>query len=190
MTATLEKIDGKIKFARWKDFSIRMAKACYAKRQNPCLTDILDDIESFFEHGVSEEHADLYIDWDSSKNFPGQKDGPGFAGDIVSEMCDGLWYQASSLATERQRRLLDYYWDRGMHDEYDEIREKVVDRWESPLHCCIRSGMDFAYSQSGGVVGFTVGDLLAMYPEGLPEWLKDLWVQDITQAPADTHILF
>jgi hypothetical protein len=190
MTAVLEKIDGKTKFARWKDFSIRMAKACYSKRQNPCLSDVLDDIESFFEYGVSEEYADLYVDWDSSKNFPGQKDGPGCACDIASEICDGLWGQAYNLATTKQRRLLDYYWERQQYDEYDEIREKVVDRWESPMYCCVRSGMDFAYSQSAGVAGFTVGDLLAMYPEGLPDWLKDQWTADITQVPADTHILF
>jgi hypothetical protein len=61
MTAVLEKVDGKTKFARWNDFSIRMAKACYAKRQNPCLSDILGDIESFFEHGVPEEYADLCL---------------------------------------------------------------------------------------------------------------------------------
>ncbi len=34
-----------------------------------------------------------------------------------------------------------------------------------------RAGLDMASEPSAGVVGFTIGDLRRMYPEGLPEWI-------------------
>lgn len=183
-------IDGKTKFARWKDFAIRMARTCYAKRQNPSLEEIESDIESFFDHYASEEWADLYVDWDHSKNFPGRSNGPGYVCDMVSALVDSVWSHPFDHATKRQQRLLDYYWDRDMIDEYDEIREAIVERWESPISCCIRAGIDFAYSQSAGVLGFTAGDLRKMYPEGVPDWIKDEYEVDFDEIPSDAALLF
>ena len=57
----------------------------------------------------------------------------------------------------------------------DKIAERYYEQWEdqwgSPVTCCIRAGLDMAGSPSGGVIGFTAGDVRAMYPEGVPEWL-------------------
>jgi hypothetical protein len=183
-------VDSKTKFARWKDFSTRMARTCYAKRQSPSMEEIEADIDSFFEDYVSEEYAELYVNWDHSKNFPGQSEGPGYVCDMVSDLMEYVWRHPYDHATKRQTRLLNYYWDRAMHDEYDEIKESIVERWESPVSCCIRAGIDFAYEQSAGVLGFTAGDLRGMYPEGVPDWIKSQYQGDFEQIPSEADLLF
>jgi hypothetical protein len=183
-------VDGKTKFARWKDFSTRMARTCYTKRQSPSLEEIKADIGSFFEHYVSEEHADLYVSWDDSKKNPGESEGPGYVCDLVFELMEYVWARPDKHATKRQQRLLDYYWGRAMFEEYDAIREAIVERWESPVSCCIRAGIDFAYEQSAGVLGFTAGDLRGMYPEGVPDWIKSQYQGDFEQIPSEADLLF
>jgi hypothetical protein len=190
LEATTTKTDGATKFARWQDFALRMARTCYAKRTNPSLSEIESEIQSFFEYYVSQEYADLYIDWDCSKNFPGRSDGPGYVCDMVSSLFESVWSHPTAHATKRQLPLLDYYWERGEFDEYDEIKEAIVDRWESPVSCCLRSGMDFAYSQSAGVLGFTAADLRAMYPEGVPGWITAGWTIDFDLIPDGASLLF
>jgi hypothetical protein len=115
------------------------------KRQAPSLKEIEADIGSFFEDYVSEEHADLYVSWDDSKKNPGESEGPGYVCDLVFELMGYVWRHPYDYATKRQRRLLNCYWDRAMFEEYDAIREAIVERWESPVSCCIRAGIDFAY---------------------------------------------
>jgi hypothetical protein len=44
-------------------------------------------------------------------------------------------------------------------------------QWGSPVCCCIRAGMDLASAPSAGVIGFTAGDVRAMFPEGVPDWV-------------------
>ena len=68
-------------------------------------------------------------------------------------------------------------------DEYDDdakcrceeielaYREQWDDQWGGPVCCCIRAGLDFASAPSGGVTGFTAGDVRRMYPEGIPDWV-------------------
>lgn len=57
-------------------------------------------------------------------------------------------------------------------DEIDMIAHyQWQEQWASPVHCCIRAGLDMAAEPSAGVVGFTAGDIRRMYPDGVPEWL-------------------
>ena len=57
----------------------------------------------------------------------------------------------------------------------DEIDDAHYEQWETqwgdPVRCCIRAGLDCAGKWSIGVMGFTAGDVRAMYPEGVPEWV-------------------
>ncbi len=48
-------------------------------------------------------------------------------------------------------------------------------QWWGPVACCIRAGLDVACEPSGGVLGFDLGDLRRMYPEGVPDWLAKGW---------------
>lgn len=52
--------------------------------------------------------------------------------------------------------------------------EQYQDQWLGPVGCCIRAGLDLATELSMGVIGFTAGDIRAMYhPEGVPEWISN-----------------
>ena len=42
--------------------------------------------------------------------------------------------------------------------------------------------LDVASEPSAGVVGFTVGDLRKMYPEGIPQWIQDGYESDLSAA--------
>lgn len=57
----------------------------------------------------------------------------------------------------------------------DEVEDHFYDQWDEqwggPVRCCIRAGLDCASAPSGGVVGFTAGDIRAMYPDGVPAWV-------------------
>jgi hypothetical protein len=51
------------------------------------------------------------------------------------------------------------------------------EQWISPVRCCIRAGLDVASNPSRyGVVGFTIGDIRKMYPQGIPQWIADQFV--------------
>jgi hypothetical protein len=39
------------------------------------------------------------------------------------------------------------------------------------VSCCIRAGFDLAVKQSGGVLGFTAGDVRRMYDGAVPDWI-------------------
>jgi hypothetical protein len=56
-------------------------------------------------------------------------------------------------------------------DISDEEFEKRQEQFCGPATCCIRAGLDMAVAVSGGVLGFTAGDLRKMYPEGVPDWV-------------------
>lgn len=156
------------KFKRWKDFALRMAKVCFseeAEQGHPSPEWIVKNIDWFFDEldPIGE------YSWD---------DDPHYICDRVSNWVDEIWYQPYNYATEKEVRVLDKLHDRGKYGIYDELKAKIADRWESPLHCCIRSGVDFAYEPSVGVLGYTAGDLRAMYPEGVPDWISSQWEKD------------
>lgn len=50
---------------------------------------------------------------------------------------------------------------------------KITYLYCDPVHCCVRAGLDIASSPSAGVAGFTAGDIRRMYPEGVPDWVKE-----------------
>lgn len=50
--------------------------------------------------------------------------------------------------------------------------------WYGPVNCCIRAGLDVASSPSGGVIGFDINTIRTMYPEGIPDWIRDYFVDE------------
>ena len=172
------------RFQRWQDFAERMARACWPYNTPDWLPDrqwIEVEIAGFFACLPEEDYA-LYRNWDNSEPYPvghpyhrtdrrGHANSPGVMGDLVSEWEDDtLYYQWREYASPLERLWGDIHCE--IFGDDDLIREPVVERWSSPVHCCIRAGMDCAYAPSGGVMGFTAGDLRRMYPEGVPDWVK------------------
>lgn len=79
---------------------------------------------------------------------------------------DGVYGKTDCIASEIDVYLFDCGLGRDVDD--DGPKFKVTG---THIACCVRAGLDMASDPSGGVVGYTVGDLRRMYPEGLPGWL-------------------
>lgn len=153
----------KEQYERWKDFALRMARTCFANRRRPSASWIIEQVESwFYWRDYQEDHGE-YNSWDQD-DFP--------LCDHVSEFFDD--YPAVCCRACSQSR-----WDDGYdatlecrcQEKGDLAWEQYDDQWYGPVRCCLRAGIDFACEPSAGVMGFTVGDVRKMYPEGVPEWI-------------------
>jgi hypothetical protein len=167
---------------RWKDFSLRMARTCYQWSRRPSTQWIVETVEGWWDR-LDFDTARCYVDWDNSDEYP---EGHLYRG---QEYLTGRWNTAS-LPCDDVAEFLDRYrgysprcracdWD----DDYDgecrcdEIEELWYERWQDqwgdPIHCCIRAGLGAAVEggSGAGVLGCSAGDLRAMYPEGVPEWV-------------------
>ncbi len=89
-------------------------------------------------------------------------------GDEMTEFLSGLCGYAPRC---RACREYEYEGECYCEDKEYLYYEQWNEQWGGPIHCCIRAGLDMACAPSGGVVGFTAGDIRKMYPEGVPEWL-------------------
>lgn len=57
------------------------------------------------------------------------------------------------------------------------------------ITCCIRAGFDMAVKQSGGVLGFTAGDLRRMYDGNIPDWITRLdWATPLALIPDEAPV--
>jgi len=72
----------------------------------------------------------------------------------------------------------DFFLSEDVDDFFGKYRHwnRRTGEYEGKLHtqitCCIRAGFDIAVKQSGGVVGFTVGDVRKMFNGNVPNWVK------------------
>lgn len=134
--------------ARWKDFALRMARL---PSRRPPTAWVVEMVQWWFD----------------------LNDHPQY--DIADVTC---WDQGEALVCDR---VSEFLWDRSDEhfsgrgpDDYDRrelAAEHWLGTWGNAVSCCIRAGLDVVAEPSMGVLGFTVGDLRRMYPEGLPEWL-------------------
>lgn len=169
------------KFERWKSFAFRMANACYKKRKSPSFTWILATLDRVFEY-IKEEGADCFVSWDNS-TLNAQGEEVEFLCDWFSEVIEyEVWVRPYDFALTKEVKQLDRWDKKADFEKYDEVKEEIVSRVCEPIHCCVRAGLNLVGEQSGGVLGFTVGDLKRMYPEGLPEWLTSLFSEDLNQS--------
>lgn len=175
-----------IKNQRWIDFSLRMAKTCYRHSQRPSLEWIIDSINGVFE--TIHDDLSLYESWDDTLPYSQDdeiytwkrynKDSPEYPvclSTVIAECIEqNIYWSPYEHANRSQKKVIFKYRDSMSEEEYDELKARIVETWSSPVHCCIRAGINAAKSREGGVVGFTFEDVLNMYPEGLPDWIKVL----------------
>lgn len=81
-------------------------------------------------------------------------------------------------------RMRDWCMDNGPVDPYEHKQWRIY--YGDRVRACVRSGLDLAVAPSGGVVGFTVGDLKRMYPEGIPAWVSANFDQE-GEPPVDLN---
>ena len=56
-------------------------------------------------------------------------------------------------------------------------------KFYNQITCCIRAAFDLAVEPSGGVVGYTAGDLRRMWSGVAPEWVKEGWEVPFDDIP-------
>ena len=141
-------------YERWKDFAIRMARRGWPpgalRRPLPAWVEHM--VEWWFDAYLPDDEIPSVTSWDGA---------PAYICDSVSEF---IWNREPYFGIN-----LDDYNEEDRRQEL--AREQWDEQWGGPVRCCIRAGLDMAAEPSAGVVGFNVGDLRRMYPEGLPEWL-------------------
>lgn len=141
-------------WANLKDFSLRFAREHYAKRQQPSLLDIEEDIETIFDE-VDPASIDCWID---------------LVG-YLEELHDCLWWEPSCCVGPKRFRVLEELFARENYEEYDRLKASFVSAYSQPLRCCLRIGIDLISGETG-VLGFTAGDLKMLYPgRDLPTWV-------------------
>ena len=156
-------------YDRWKDFSTRMAQSCFRGSRRPASSWIIEQVDNWFYWRDFQKDWGNYNSWDQDK-YP---------------LCDHVrefFYDLGPRIT-RCKRCAHYCDERCplceldcRCDQIEELAyEQFEDQWMGPIHCCLRAGIDLACEPSMGVCGFTAGDIRRMYPEGLPEWLLQVF---------------
>lgn len=97
-----------------------------------------------------------------------------------NESWDSYWKRRNAHE-QRHADKLDMWEER--EEERGQDRESMAyDRfendWYGPVKCCVRAGLDIASSPSAGVVGFNIGTIRTMYPEGIPEWIRNYFTNE------------
>lgn len=83
--------------------------------------------------------------------------------------------------------MTDYLWRKGY--EFDRRGECYCGKFGEMLACCIRAGFDVAVSPSAGVMGYTVGDIRAIFKNKIPKWVNDFFEKPITNdVPDDVEV--
>ena len=86
--------------------------------------------------------------------------------------------------------MSDYLYDHGLEREHESRSghcESVQTKVGSAVSCCIRAAMDIAVHPSGGVVGFSVGDLRKMWaPEPIPAWVAQWFKRPLKASTKDS----
>jgi hypothetical protein len=83
--------------------------------------------------------------------------------------------------------------DTEVRESFDSLRpddEECDDCPKNPFNqivCCIRAGFDVAVKPSGGVVGFTAGDVREMWDNKVPDWVKAFW-DGFDEIPDDEDV--
>lgn len=137
-------------YERWKDFSRRMVNIVKSSRaKKPSRADVLHNVNFFFECRMDPDD-----EWKNVVNWDRTTSG---------------YYCPGSHIEDLEEVFIPNYWAANTDRQF----EKAVERFCDPVSCCVRAGLDLAVKPSAGVAGFTAGDIRKMYPEGVPDWVKE-----------------
>lgn len=171
-------------FERWRDFALRMVRLHPARARMPSRRWVMARVDDFVSQ-FANDHAWI-VDWDKSREIENPRS---------SSYRDRFAHGIGDLMSLYEWDWLPCRVQQLEHDEKDDEFEEQRDRWFQHVRCCVRAGLDVASEPSAGVVGFTIGNLRSMYPEGIPDWLATGWVDpagadvggDAFRALADTE---
>ena len=96
---------------------------------------------------------------------------------------EAIYYRLRSLCTYRELARLERYREWWSHERlgcywevaHDILERRIIDHWADPVACCVCAGLGAAVKggSGAGVLGFTAGQIRKMYPEGVPDFVKN-----------------
>ena len=144
---------------RWMYVSLRMARRVYATLRAKPRRALYAEVHGFFEHLLHDCRNDLphMTGWCNSNDIPGSKGYLSGRPESAALVCD----------------VVDEYIDYANPYQYS-FAEGLYRHWrdEGPggrIKCCIRAGFDLVFGESG-VMGFTAGDIRAIFGGAVPAW--------------------
>lgn len=177
-------------YERWKDFACRMALNAFPSYREANRKKIERFVRDFFwrQFDGEAETIEGANSWDQGPDV--------YVCDLMSE------FETDGIGVARRRQGLrtgDFLtsvdrkefgriykgWQGQDMEDFWEYRRKLI--WTSPVSCCVHAGLDVVAEPSAGVVGFDVGDLRRMYPEGLPDWVAAWFTDPITADTPDAQ---
>lgn len=175
-------------YERWRDFACRMARHAFSSYREANRKRIEGFVRDFF---LTEFDGDTRMieganSWDQGPDV--------FVCDLMANFETNGIDVAMRWPGERTEKFIESATDvefdatyRGCRGEYRldfwQYRRKSI--WCGPVNCCVRAGLDVVAEPSEGVIGFDVGDLRRMYPEGLPDWVATWFKTPITAETPD-----
>lgn len=143
----------KVQLKRWLQLSVGLAKHGYPQLTEARKTKLVAAVEDCIDWIVC-NGLDTVADWDQGIYVDGR-----------------LQYESAGT------RMSSYLWDKGyeFEHEYKGDFELRTTRFGTLLSCCVRAGFDLAVAPSTGVLGFSVGNLRAIFDGTLPKWVQDFF---------------
>jgi hypothetical protein len=175
--------------ARWLDFALRLVGVHYGLTDEE-RAELRREVAGFI-HDLLHDYVDPR-QWDAPMVYRPQPEDRArdCIGDLATEWCWSRWHEPYDMhPDEMPDGELVYH----SFEELRALREdhEAFERMAGPFRACVRAGLDMACEPSGGVLGYTVGDLRTMYPEGVPGWLVDAFEVDresFDAAPANAGV--
>lgn len=159
-------------YENWRDFALRMATVCYGRSRRPSGAWVLEQVTEFID-GYADDHMEIQ-DWDSRPDYICDA----FA-DFEHDATPGFWFEEDPRAEDQE---LPEGWEERAEERAELARQRWQAQFMGPVACCVRAGLDMATVITGGVVGFTVGNLRAMFPGGIPEYVQRHYPSPLDQA--------
>lgn len=147
-----------LQYARWREFSLNMARG-YPNVTDRRRAKIVANVESWFWW------RDLQADW--------------------SEMIDWDGQGNSIRVGDRMDDFYEEHYHERLFKNNTDVGERS-NKFLSQICCCIRAGIDAASpTPTGGVRGFTVGNLRSWFWGQIPHWIADQY--EGIRGAADTE---
>lgn len=145
-----------LQLERWNQLSIGLARS-YKNLTPARMAKLLDEVECCIDYVVC-NGLETVEDWDSGVRY-----GSGWHESVSTRVDTFLWDNRYEFERENKHGV-----------------EVVRGRFGDMLSACVRAGFDMAVAPSGGVIGFTVGDLRDSFDGEIPDWIADQFAENKT----------
>lgn len=162
--------------ALWKQLSLGLAEG-YPENGRPSRQWIIDHVESWFD--CAETWSLENTPW--LNEVTGYGDGPAYPCDEVDTFIEEINPYGSKWDNEDNPDVC------GDYGYFSKAGNHWHEHWGGCISACIRAALNLVLPEStdGGVIGFTVGDLRRIFPDGIPKNIIASLEADLLNAPAD-----